>query len=106
MISGIRDVKISVGIERDAPRVAELPRIATRAAQNFQRLIARIENLDTAVAELANELQPAGIHADIVGVTEFTFAAAGIAVGAQPFAVGREDLNAMIAGICGVYAVH
>ena len=106
MIARIGHVKIAVGIERDAPRIAELTGVATRAAQNFHRLIAGIENLDAAVAEFTNELQPAGINADIVGITHFTFDAAGLPVSAKPFAVGREDLNAMIAGIGGVYAVH
>src|SRR2546422_435024 len=99
MIAGVSDVKVAVGIERDAPRIAELAGFAACAAQNFHRLIARVENLNAAVAKLADKLETLRIDTHVVRITQFAFAATRRAIRTEPFAIGRKDLNAMIARV-------
>src|ERR1044072_5236912 len=52
----VRDAKISLRIERDAPRIVELARLAAGAANHFQWMILGVEDLDAAVAELTDVL--------------------------------------------------
>ena len=106
MIAGVGDVKVAARIERDAPRIVEPARLAAHAAQNFHRLIVRVKNLNAAVAELADELIAAGIDAHVVGITQLALAAAGSPVRAQPFALGRKNLDAMVARIRDVEAIR
>ena len=58
IVQRVGHVKIALGIQRDAPRIAELAGRAARAAQDFQRLVIGVKYLDAAVAEFADELQP------------------------------------------------
>src|SRR6266513_6541960 len=99
MVAGVGHIQIAVRIEGDAPGVAETARRAARAAEDFQRLPPSVENLDAAVAELANKLVSSCVHAHVVGVAEFARPGARVAISSQPFALARKDLDAVIAGI-------
>ncbi len=71
IVQRVGHVKIALGIQRDAPGIAELPRRAARAAQNFQWLVLGVKYLNAAVAEFADVLQSAGVHAHVVRIAEF-----------------------------------
>src|SRR5437870_5788125 len=97
VILRVRHVEVTGGVQRHTPRVAEPAWHHARTANDLQRLIVRIEDLDTAVAKFANVLPPCGIHTNIVRITQFAFARAGLAVGPDELAVSGKDLDAMIA---------
>jgi len=105
MVAGIGDVKISMGVQRYAPRIVELARRTSRPANHFNRAPCRVEHMNAAVAELAYELLAISVHANIVRITEILPPRPGLARGAQKFSLRREDLNAMIARICDVKAI-
>jgi hypothetical protein len=102
MVQGIRHVKIAGGIERNAPWIAEAARFRAGTADNFDRLIMRIENLDPAIAEFTDVLIARCVHAHIVWITQLAFACAGLSVRANEFSITRKDLNTMIARISNV----
>ena len=105
VILGIGYVKIAGGIEGDAPRIAELTRLATRTANDFDGVIVGIENLNPAVAEFANILAPFTIDADIVRIAEFSGTGPGTSMAAEKLSATRIYLDPVIAGICDVQIV-
>src|SRR5882672_9297352 len=105
MVLRIRHIQISRRIERHAPRIAESSWLGSRAADDFERLIIGVKNLDAAVAEFADVLPPGGIHANVVRIAQLAFARAGFAVGAYEGSVARKDLDAVIAGVGDVKPV-
>src|ERR1035441_7216421 len=62
MIQRVGHVKIPLGIQRDAPRLAELSGRAARPAQDFQRLVLGAKNLVGLVAELETVFPPPPAH--------------------------------------------
>ena len=87
MILRIGDVKIARGIESDTPRIAEPARLRARTADDFNRLIIRIKDLDAAVPKLADILPSGCIHTDVVRITHFAFSRAGFAVGTNELTI-------------------
>ena len=79
MVAGIRDVKITSGIERDGPWIAHLACFTAWPANNFHRPIIRIEHLNAAVAEFADIAVSGRIDPHIVRITQFAGPAARIA---------------------------
>ncbi len=84
----IGHVEIAGGIEGDAPRVAEAARFGAGAADDLDRFVIGIENLDATVAEFANILATGLIHANIIWITQFTDPLAGFSVGAEEGPIG------------------
>ena len=76
-----------------------MTRLGAGAANDLDWLIVCIEDLNPAIAEFADVLPPGPVHANIVGITQLAFAAPGLSIGAQEFAVPIENLDAMIAGV-------
>jgi hypothetical protein len=105
VVLGVGDVQIPMGIQGDAPRVAELAGLAASTPQDFQRLVVRVKNLHPAVAEFANKLSSLPVHANVIRVTQLAGAFAGPAVGAQPFSFRTEHLDAVVAGVGDIEAV-
>src|SRR5215211_5017892 len=99
VVLGIRNVKITMGVQRDAPRIAEFAGRAPRTSNYFNTAMVTIENLDAAVAELTDKLKSATIHTHVIGITQFVCARPGFTIAGGPFAVGRENLYAVIARI-------
>src|SRR5262249_22046830 len=99
VILRVSDVEVAGGVQRHAPWVAEPARSHARTANDLERLIIRIEDLDSAVAEFANILSTRLINTNIVGITQFAFARAGLAVRPDELTVAGKDLNAMIARV-------
>src|SRR6185436_7770367 len=97
VILRIRHVEVAGGVQRYTPRIVESARRHARTADDLERLVGRVEDLDSTVAEFAHVLPPRGIHADVVGITQLALARAGIAVGTDKAAIAREDLDPMIA---------
>ena len=62
VVHRIGDIKIAFRVQRHTPGVAELAGRRARPAEDFQRLIVSIKNLNAAVPELADELQPVRVH--------------------------------------------
>jgi len=73
VILGIGHVKVAGGIEGDAPGVAEFARFGAGTADDFERVIGGVKDLDAAVAEFADILASGGIDADVVGIAQFAF---------------------------------
>ena len=105
MILGIGDIEIALGIERYTPRIAKAARFDSRSADNFQRLIIGIKDLDAAVAEFAHILPSGTVDTNIVRITQLALARSSFAVGADELAVAGKDLDAMIAGIGNIHVV-
>src|SRR5271166_2062489 len=99
MILRIGYIEISCRIQGQAPRIAELAGLGPRTADDLQRHILGIEDLDAAVAEFAHILAAFAVHADIVGIAQLAHAIARLAVRPDESPVTREDLDAVIAGI-------
>src|SRR5437016_13768088 len=97
MVAGVGHIQIAVRIEGDAPGVAETARRAARAAEDFQRLPPSVENLDAAVAELADKLVSSCVQAHVVGIAEFAPPRASAAITSQPFTLASNDLDAVLA---------
>ena len=70
MILRIGHVKVSAGIERDAPGIGKTARLGAGAADDLDRVISGVKHLDPAVAELADILPAFGVHDNIVGVAQ------------------------------------
>ena len=68
MILRIGDVKISVRVERYAPGIAEFPGGAAGLANDLERLVCRVKDLDPAVAKFANVLVALWIQTDVVWI--------------------------------------
>src|ERR1035441_6516607 len=105
MVLGVGHVEVARRIQGHAPGIAELSRSCARAADDFKRLVIRIEYLDAAVAELTDILPPRRVHTDVVGVAQFALALARLAIGAEELAVAGEDLDAVVAGVGHVNTV-
>src|ERR1035441_10037383 len=105
MVLGVGDIEVARRIQGQAPGITELAWRGAWAADDFQRLVIRIEYLDAAVAELTDVLPSRCIHADVVGVTQFTVALARLAMGADELAVAGKDLDAVVAGVGHVDSV-
>ena len=86
-------------------RIVELAGIGPGLADDFDGLIVGVKNLDPAVAKFANVLSASAIDADVVRITQFTGAIAGLAIHAQELTVAGKYLDAMIAGVGDVYAI-
>src|SRR5438105_3331845 len=99
MVAGVADVKIAARVERDAPWIIELAGSCASAAEQLDRLVVRIKDLDAAIAELTDELPPIPVNTDIIGITHLTRILTRPPVGAQPFSGWGKDLDTMIAGI-------
>src|SRR5436309_718436 len=99
VILRIGNVKVSGGIQRDTPGIAEAARLGAWPAYDFERFILCAKHLDTAVAEFADVLTPGRIHANVVRIAQLAFANPCLSVSANKFPITRENLNAMIAGI-------
>src|ERR1035441_9035143 len=99
MVLGVGHVEVARRVKGYAPGIAELSRRCARAANDFKRLVIRIEHLDAAVTELTNVLPPYRIHADIIWVAQLAFALARFAISADELAVAGKDLDAVVAGV-------
>src|SRR5437667_3762408 len=105
MIHRVGHVEIPFRVERDAPRIAELPGCRAGPAQNLHRLPMRVKNLDAAVAKLAHELKALSIHFHVVRITHLASARSRLAVCRQKLSVRRKYLNAMMARVGDVEPV-
>src|SRR6267378_3478135 len=99
MVHGVGDIKVPFGIKRDAPRIAELARRGTGAADNFDQFVMRVESLNATVPELTNELVPRRVHPHVIRITQFARTGSRPAVAPDILSVRRENLDAMIAGV-------
>src|SRR5829696_9032317 len=99
MIPCVRDVEISFRIEGQTPRVAETSRFGSCAADDLDRPILPIKDLNPAVAKFADKLMTLAVHAHIIGIAHLAQPGSGLAKAGGPRAVRCKDLNAMIARI-------
>jgi hypothetical protein len=99
MIERIRHVKISVPIQRNRPRIIELPRLAARATDDLHRLAIHIKHLDATVPKLTDKNVPRLVHRDVVGITQLTRLRPRATELPQKPPIRREHLNPMIARI-------
>jgi hypothetical protein len=102
MILRVGHIKISMGVQSDAPWVAKLAGGAPCLSNYLQRPIVCIKNLNATVAKLTHKLSPFGVHNNVVGIAQVTGAGSRFAVEPLEFSTGREYLNAVIAGICNI----
>src|SRR5512138_1206343 len=105
MVLRVRDVEVASRVERDTPGIAEAAGFGAAAAEDFDGAVIAIENLDAAVAELADVLPTVPIDANVVRIAEFAQAFARLAVDAEQFAVARKNLDPVIAGIGDIHSV-
>src|SRR5437867_3128158 len=103
MILRIGYIEISHRIQRHAPGVAEPPWLRARPADDFNRLIVQIKNLDPAVAKLAHILPPRRIHGYVVRITQLPVGGTRFAVSPNELASAVKNLNAMITRIRHVH---
>src|SRR6185436_14134045 len=99
MIARIGNIQVAVRVQRDAPRVVELPRVASRTAEDLDRPLICIKNLDSIAAEFADIFVSRPINSHIVGVAEFPDSVPGPAMSPKPFAITIKNLDSMVAGI-------
>src|SRR5215813_8169868 len=99
MIARVGHVEVAARIQRDRPRIIQLAGATAGSAEDLQRPLLGIEDLDPAVAELTDVLAAGLVDLHVVRVTEFAQAAPGPAAGLQPFTARRKDLDAMIARV-------
>src|SRR5262245_33005673 len=91
----------AAAIDRQRPRTAELPRRAAGAAPDAERFALQLELLHPAVLQL-HHVQgwcSATRTGDVVGIRQLAAFAARSAEAADEFAVGGEDLDAMVARV-------
>ena len=69
MIERIGHVKISARIQRDRPRIIELPRLAAGPANDLHRLTVRVKDLDAAISKLADKNVTGFVHRHVIGIT-------------------------------------
>src|SRR5437773_604554 len=105
MVQSVSHIKIARGIERHSPRIAELSWLGPCHANDFDRLVVRIEDLDAAIAEFANVLASGAVHANVIRIAQLAFAGAGLSISSKEFAVAGKNLNAVIARIGDVQTV-
>src|SRR6267143_947060 len=99
MILRIRHIKIPARVERHAPGVRKSPGLRARPSDDFNWPVVRVENLDAAVAELADKLVSICVDANVVGITQVAFARASPAIRTDELPVARKNLDAMIARV-------
>ena len=68
-------------------------------------MILGVKDLDAAIAKFADVLPASSIHADVVGVAEFSPGFARFAIGANELAIAGKNLDAMIARIRDIEAI-
>ena len=101
MIQRVGHIKISFRVQRDAPRVVELPRLAARPADDLNGFARIIEHLNARIAELADEHIARSVHLHIVGIAEFARPAswAPNSPHPDPLPNGEREFAAGAAGI-------
>ena len=88
VILRVRHIEIPLRIEGQTPRIIELSRLRSRSADDFDKPAVRVENLNPAVAEFANEHQSLRIHANVVRIAELARPAARSAKFADELSLG------------------
>src|SRR5439155_10088125 len=87
----VRDIDVAVLVERDAPRLVELPLAAAGLAVLGHRLALRREDLEAVVAAVDDDDVAIGLADDAGRSLQFTGAAAGRAPLADEFALRVEN---------------
>src|SRR5258707_14655825 len=105
MVLRISHVKVTCGIEGDAPGIAEFARFTAGPTDDLDQVIVGIEHLDAAVAEFADVLPAVFIDANVVRIAEFAGRSAGTTMAAEQFAIAGVNLDAVITGISDVEIV-
>src|SRR5262245_32400109 len=105
MVLRIGYIKVARGIEGDAPGITELARFSAGSTDDLNRAIVGIKYLNATVSEFADILATGAVDANIIRIAQFAQAGASFSIHAKEFALTREDLDAMIAGIGDVKSV-
>jgi len=105
MVLRISHIKVSGRVQSHTPRVAELPRFSARTANDLNRAIVCIKDLNTAIPKFADILASRVVDANIIRITQLASTGAGFAVSAEKLTVAGENLNAMVTGIGDIKSV-
>src|SRR5438876_513802 len=105
MVQSISHIKIAARVEGHSPRIAELGWLGPCHANDFDRPVVRIEDLDAAIAEFANVLTSGTVHANVIRIAQLAFTSAGLSISSKKFAIAGKNLNAVIARIGDVQTV-